>query len=93
MDDNNNAKIDYEAMLEAALNKMKSILNDEFEYFKYMKAVNDYTEVITLVSKNMMSMSVSDQLSLLKAVCYQGAICEKLQEKYKFEKEESHEES
>ena len=85
MDENNNPKVDYEALLQAALNKMKNMLDDEFEYFECMKAVNDYTEVITLVSKNMMSMSVSDQLLLLKAVCYQGAICQKLQEKYKFE--------
>ena len=84
---NENVKIDYEAMLQAALTKMKSVIDEQEQYFKYLYEMDQYTEDIALVSKNLMFMSLSDQLALLKAGIVQGRICQELQKKYKFEKE------
>ena len=80
-------KVNYEKLLEAALNKMKSMLDNEREYFQCLYSVGSYSEDITLVTSHLMEMDMADQLALLRLGIIQGETCRKLKAKYGFEKE------
>lgn len=80
-------EVNYEALLEAALNKMKGILDAEKEYFDMLARVNTLQNDITIVCSHLMEMSMADQVQILKAVVLQGEIAKALQAKYKFEEE------
>lgn len=87
MKENDNAKIDYEAMLEAALTKMKNMIDAEKQYFDVLARVNKCSDIIKLVSTHCMEMDISDQILLMRAVIQQGEICKALQAKYNFEED------
>ena len=85
--ENNDMEVNYEALLEAALKKIKSTIDIENEYFDCLSRVSAYENDVSIVSKHIMEMSMSDQLLLLKSVISQGEISKALQEKYRFEED------
>ena len=83
----NGTKMDYEALFENALKKMKNYLDTEKEYFECLSRLGTYSNDIDIVSKHLMKMSMSDQLKVIKAVIIQGEISKILREKYRFEED------
>ena len=76
--------IDYKAMFENLLSKMKDRCSIEDEYFELIRNVNASQETTSIICKNFMNMPIADQVIYLRAVNNMCNVCAYLQEKHKF---------
>lgn len=83
--DNNNYELDYKAMFENLYKRFEEKFATELEYFNLIGNLNENLEIVGLVSKNMLKMSMADQLLLIRPLTAMGGICKTLNEKYNFE--------
>ena len=87
--DNNNYELDYKAMFENLYKLFEEKFATEIEYFELLAAANSNTKAATIVSNNLMKMSMADQVLVLRQLKAMNDVCAILQKKYNFEGEES----
>lgn len=85
--DNSNYELDYKAMFENLYKKFEERFASEIEYFELLGKLNDLQQKACPVSKNIMKMSMSDQILVLRQLKALNDICATLQDKYHFEEE------
>lgn len=82
--DNSNYELDYKAMFENLYKKFEEKYATEIEYFDLLAKAQETSKSSDLVSKNLMKMTMVDQILILRKLKELNDICAALQEKYKF---------
>ena len=82
-----NYELDYKAMFENLYKKFEEKFATEIEYFELLGKVNDLQQKAGPVAKNLMKMSMRDQVVVLRQMAVLNNICATLQDKYHFEED------
>ena len=82
-----NIKVDYEAMLQAALLRIVSTDDIVKEYYTLGSKLASYTDDINIAVSNVTRMDIADQVVLMKAGLIQAEVSRQLRQKYGFTKE------
>lgn len=86
--DNEKYELDYKATFENLYKLFEARFATEIEYFELLGETADLQQKATPVAKNIMKMSMADQIIVLRQMKTLNNICAFLQDKYHFEEGE-----
>lgn len=80
-----NYDIDYKALFEQAMKKVREQANQQDEYSALMQQCNELAKYSTIISNRLLQMKLSDQITLMKAAVHMNQVSKQLCQKYGWE--------